>query len=197
MRNTNSDVRVEPSELMRHVFDEHVRNYSDPDLHFQFGASAIFEYMDVFVWQPSKEIPMTTLSTMGMAERPMDGCTHRSEIHWTIRGRLSEEDETDAAAFLANVAAFPFLRNSFFDFWHLLPNLGRIPAFANCSAGLLHPSFVEKGWDTILYEHDTIKILNFVPITPSELFLATSSGVNVMLQSMYEEKTDIFRDRKD
>ncbi|NUM79633.1 suppressor of fused domain protein [bacterium] len=191
---------IEPSELMRFVFDEHVAHYGEPDIHFRFDAHAainksVLDYLDVFVWRPTPEIPMTTLSTMGMGERAMIGCPHRCEIHWTIRGSMSEQEESDAAAFLANIATWPFLNNNHFDYWHVLPDVGHIPQFENCSSIIFHPAFKKGGWDQVVQKEMTVKLLNLIPISANEKELAITSGVGVMLDRMYDQGVDIFKDR--
>lgn len=188
----------EPSELLRKVFAAHTENYGDPDVQFHFDQQnstlTALNYLDVFVWEPTEEIPMTTFSTIGMAERAMPECPHRTEIHWTLRGKLTEAQEEEAAVFLLNLAALPFVKNTFLDHWHVLPNL-RIPHFGGCSAGLMHPSFVDGGWDHLHAENTIVKFLNFVPLTQSELDMARTMGVRRMLNALYESQTDIFSDR--
>ena len=187
---------AEPSELVRHVFDEHVKNYGDPDLQFQFhrGYSNLFNRLDVFLWKPTDKIPMTTFSTMGMSDIPMKNVVHRCEIHWTIRGELSEDENSDSAAFLANLAEYPFKKDVALDHWHIIQNL-TIPKFQKCASLLFHPSFTSDGWNQIVWKTHTIKILNLVPITNEENQIALHSGVNTMLDHLYESQTDIFSDR--
>jgi hypothetical protein len=188
---------TDPSELMRRVFDEHMKNYGDPDLQFQFDVDELklFKRLDVFLWQPSDKIPMTTFSTMGMADAPMKDVTHRCEIHWTIRGKLSEAEESECASFLAQLANYPFVKNTFLDYWHIIPNL-TIPKFQHCPNIIFHPTFIKDGWDQMKWGTYAIKILNMVPITNEENQLATNSGVNIMLDHLYQSRIDIFSDRK-
>lgn len=188
---------ADPSDLIRYVFGEHVKNYGDPDLQFQFdtNGSNLLSRLDVFVWQPTNKIPMTTFSTMGMADTPMKGVTYRCEIHWIIRGTLSDTEQSECASFLANLAEYPFKKNTFLDHWHIIPNLP-IPEFNNCSNILFHPTFITGGWDNMEWNTCLIKILNLVPITNEENKLAVRSGVNVMLDYLYKSQIDIFSDRK-
>ncbi len=190
---------TEPSELLRHVFDEHTNHYGDPDIHYPFDAAVVdgkkvLDRLDVFAWHPHAEIPMTTFSTVGMADRPMTGCGHRCEIHLTLRAKLPAEDESEIAACLANLAAFPFLTKTFFDYWHIVPDL-HIPSFSLCSAGLFHPALTQNGWDMIAFENLSIKILNLIPITPEENDMAEKLGVDKMLDYLYDNKIDIFSGR--
>lgn len=186
----------DPSPLLRHVFEEHVNRYGDPDIVYHFGGDADpADRMDAYVWQASPSVPVTTFTTLGMSDRAMTGCDHRCELHWTIRGRLNEETEKAAAAFLANLAAFPFATRTHFDYWHLLPSLPEIPAFGLCSAGLFHPTFVEGGWDRTTFGTLTIRILNFVPLTSAEANEARTKGVNALLARLQSEGIDIFSNR--
>ncbi|MBX7150998.1 suppressor of fused domain protein [bacterium] len=192
---------IEPSELMRFVFDEHVAHYGEPDIHFRFDSHSainkpVLDYLDIFVWRPTIEIPMTTFSTMGMAEKAMNGCPHRCEIHWTIRGSLSEQSESDVATFLANIATWPFLKNNYFDYWHLLPDVGLIPQFSNCESVIFHPAFKKGGWDQLMYNDLTVKLLNLIPITTAEKKLSIEAGIGVLLDRMYDQGVDIFKDRQ-
>ena len=191
------DPGTEPSELMRHVFEQHVKHYGDPDLRFEFhqGTSKIFNRLDVFAWEPTNQIPMTTFSTAGMADLALNGTSHRCEIHWTIRGRLTEKEESACAQFLAALAEYPFLKDTPLDHWHIISRVA-IPAFSKCSHILFHPTFVKDGWDKIQFNGQIIKILNLVPITSEENQLAVSAGVNTLLDHLFSSKTDIFSDRK-
>lgn len=151
--------------------------------------------LDVFLWRPTDKIPMSTFSTVGMSDGMMTGCTHRCEIHWTLRGTITETEESDCASFLASVARYPFRHHTFLDYWHIIPNLA-LPVFTRCSNVLFHPAFTDKGWDKIEWNSFTVKILNMIPITHEENRLAIASGVNIMLDHLFNSQTDIFSDRK-
>jgi hypothetical protein len=187
----------QPSDLMRHTFDEHLSHYGDPDMQFRFeaGESKLFNRLDVFVWQPTGQIPMTTFTTAGMADMPMKGVTHRCEIHWTLRGKLTEAEESACAQFLATLAEYPFIKNISLDHWHIIANVV-IPVFPNCSNILFHPTFVKDGWDTTEWNGKIIKILNLVPITNEENQIAVNSGVPAMLDHLFKSQIDLFSDRK-
>lgn len=187
---------IEPSGRMRHIFDAHVQHYGEPDLQYEFGQGdgKFFHRLDVFVWQASAEIPITTFSTAGMADLAMSGAAHRSEMHWTIRGSLSESNLSSCAYFLAKLAEYPFLKNTSIDHWHIITQL-QIPVFSKCSHVLFHPTFVRDGWDKIEWNGETIKILNLVPLTDEDYQQAAGAGINSMLDQLYQSKTDIFSNR--
>ncbi len=187
---------IEPSELSRFVFEEHVSRYGEPDFHFSFGKNSLqtLDFLDVFVWEPDQENPMTTFSTMGMSEKKFFEKDYRSEIHWTIRGFVEEKIKQRITEFLVKLAEWPFLKNIHFDYWHILPNLN-IPGFPNSSAILFHPALHEGGWDHSHFGGEQIRILNIIPITESEFQMAQTLGVRGMLNYLYESKTDIFSDR--
>lgn len=187
---------VEPSERMLHIFDAHVTNYGDPDLQYEFGPGEhkLFHRLDIFVWQATNHIPMTTFSTAGMADLVMKDAAHRCEIHWTIRGTLAEKDISSCSYFLSKLAEYPFTKNITLDHWHIIKDLD-IPVFSKCSNILFHPTFVKDGWDKIDWNGETIKILNIVPLTDEEGREAVTSGVNVMLDRLFQSRIDIFSNR--
>jgi hypothetical protein len=187
---------VEPSERMRRIFEEHVTNYGDPDLQYEFGQGEheLFHRLDVFVWQATTDIPMTTFSTSGMADLVMKDAGHRCEMHWTIRGMLAEKDISSCSYFLSKLAEYPFIKNAALDHWHIVAGLD-IPIFPKCSNLLFHPTFVKDGWDKIDWNGETIKILNIVPLTDEEYREAVTSGVNVMLDRLFQSRIDIFSNR--
>lgn len=187
----------DPSPLLRHVFSEHVLRYGDPGMLYHFGEGGDpSDPLDVYVWQAEPDIPVTTFSTLGMSDRAMTGCAHRCELHWTIRGKLGEAKESDAAAFLANISMFPFLEGTHFDYWHVLPKLPTLPSFPSCSSGLFLPSFVDGGWDHTMFGITTIKLLNFVPLTAAECEEARTKGVTALLSRLQAERVDLFSDRE-
>ncbi len=190
----------EPSPILVHLFEEHILQYGEPDLYYRFdqnnsSISNVLPYLDVFVWEATEEVPVTTFSTVGMSDRAMDGAAFRCEIHFTVRGSLNEEECAEVAAFLANLAAYPFLQSTHFDHYHLVSPAVSIPKFHACRWGLFHPAFGQDGWDSTEYQGTVIKILNFVPLTETEVEMSKAKGVNAMLDWMYDRKVDIFTDR--
>ncbi len=187
---------VEPSDISRFVFDDHVTHYGEPEFHFALGKDSLqaLDYLDVFVWEPTSEIPMTTFSTMGMCERKQFQKNYSVEIHWTIRGFLTADAKQACTEFLARLAEWPFLKNISYDYWSILPNL-QVPGFPNCSGILFHPALVDGAWDHTHFGLEEIRILNMIPIAESELQMAQTLGVRGMLNYLYDSKTDIFSDR--
>ncbi len=187
---------MEPTERMRHIFDEHVSHYGDPDLQFEFGqgGNGYFHRLDVFVWLATNDLPMTTFSTLGMADRPMPGVAHRCEMHWTIRGTLKDTDLSNCSFFLSKLAEYPFFKSTALDHWHIIKDL-EIPAFSECAHILFHPSFVPNGWDNMDWNGETIKILNLVPLTHDEYRQSEISGIPSMLDRLYNSRIDIFSNR--
>jgi len=191
----------EPSPLLVHVFEEHILNYGEPDLFYRFdatnsGIGDVLPYLDVFVWEATEEVPVTTFSTVGMADRAMVGTDFRAELHFTIRGTRTDEDCSEVASFLANLAAYPFLQSTFFDYYHLVCPAVAIPHFGSCRWGLFHPSFSDGGWDAVVYKGTAVRLFNFVPLTDTEVEMAKSKGVHALLNWMYDQDVDIFSDRQ-
>ena len=160
------------SPIIQRVYREHIERFGEPD------ESIVYEdhdapddrpdRIDIFVWHASKDVDITTFSTMGMAAKPMAGAKHRAELHFSIRRGFDRATTGATTMFLANLAIHPFLTATCFDWWHKVRHPGAIPLFADDSAVLFHPKFVDAGWDTIQFEATAVKILNVVPITPAE-----------------------------
>jgi hypothetical protein len=158
--------------IVRQVYREHIEHFGEPD------RSIVYEdhdapqgrpsRIDIFVWQASAEVDITTFATIGMAASPMAGADHRAELHFSMRGHADAASIGETSKFLANLAIHPFLRATSFDWWHKVLTPGRIPLFSSATAVLFHPRFVAAGWDTIEFDGALVKILNVVPITPDE-----------------------------
>ncbi len=190
----------EPSALLVHLFEEHILKYGEPDLYYRFDSSnsnigAVLPYLDVFVWEATADVPVTTFTTIGMADRGMEGVDYRAELHFTIRGTLTEEECAEVAIFLCNLAAYPFLQTTHFDYYHLVSPAVTIPKFGSCRWGLFHPSFTDGGWDAIEHKGTTVRLFNFIPLTDTEVEMAKSKGVHSLLNWMYDHHIDIFADR--
>lgn len=199
MHDAERDTPQEPSALLVAVFEEHERRWGEPSMHYGFGGSPGLPLarLDVFVWRPTGDQPMTTLATIGMSDRAMHGCAHRAELHLTLRGCVTDADEAALATFLANLAAWPHRSGSAFDWWHLLRAVGAPPGFPHCPHGLLHPRLVPEGWDAMLAEGAQVKFLNYIPLTNREMDDMQQLGVQPALDRMYARSVDLFSDRVD
>lgn len=158
--------------IVRQVYGEHTEHFGEPDRSIVYedhdaphGRPARIE---IFVWQASADVDVTTFATIGMAASPMAGADHRAELHFSIRCRPDAATVGATSKFLANLAIHPFLTATSFDWWHRLRDPGRIPLFSRATAVLFHSKFVATGWDTIKLDDVLVKILNVVPITPDE-----------------------------
>ncbi len=160
------------SPIVKQVYREHIERFGEPDRSIVYEDHGAPEgrpaRIDVFVWEASAEIDVTTFATIGMAASPMPGAAHRAELHFSIRCRANSASVDEISMFLANLAIHPFLNATFFDWWHKVRDPGPIPLFGSATAVLFHPKFVELGWDTIELDGGSVKILNVVPITPDE-----------------------------
>ncbi|MCB0833435.1 MAG: suppressor of fused domain protein [Bacteroidetes bacterium] len=178
--------------LLDHVFEEHLEHYGEPDMHYPFvDESGKMPRLDVFVWHPKGDAPMTTFTTVGMSKLTTDD---RAELHWTVRGLLWQDTEANAAAFLASLACFPIMRKMPLKTWHIVKNLA-IPVFTKCSSVLMHPALTEGAWDLIRFGSQSIHLHNIIPLTSDETEQALSKGVADALNDMYMKKIDIFSDR--
>ncbi|KGD64579.1 hypothetical protein Y5S_02334 [Alcanivorax nanhaiticus] len=138
---------------------------------------------------------MTTFCTIGMSEKPMSGVDHRVELHLSIAEKLSDELVGKLTVFLANLSLYPFMNSTYFDWWHTLPNVGKIPGYASTSSLFMHPAFVENGWDVICAEEAHVKILNVVPITKDEQLISKEKGVNALLDYLSDNEISFFERR--
>jgi len=152
--------------------------------------------IDVLIWEDDADLDITTFATVGMCDRPMTHADHRCELHFSIRRPASDTDLNRVANFCANLAVYPFANQTFFDWVQTINSPGEIPYFPNCSALLLHPAFVEDGWDTMEFEGTKINIMNLVPVTSDEL--ETRRQANdpfAIFDYLAENEIDVFRDR--
>ena len=79
--------------------------------------------------------------------------------------------------------------------WHTLPNINKIPGFPSASCVLLHPTFIENGWELICTDEANVKILNLVPLTREEHDFAKKTSISVLLDSMAEKNVSLFEPR--
>ena len=144
---------TKPSDLVRAVYFEHIDYFGEPNHSIRFGDGTIREgeehfppLLDVMIWRADDSLDITTFSTIGMSERPMDGVEFRAELHFAVRqSSLTEADEHEIALFLANLATYPFQNRTNLDWWHSLRDPGRIPLFSDGMTILFHPRFVKEG----------------------------------------------------
>lgn len=183
-----------PSTIVKTVYDEHIRNYGEPDESFVFEdpepASGVPGRIDILVWNSDDKCDMATLSTIGMSDKPMKGANHRAELHFAIRKKLTKEEMGKLAHFMANLALHPFLTDSCFDWWHTIADPGNIPLFNRAVGVWLHPPFVPRGWARIKDESTEIRILNIIPVTKEEMDIK-----NIKQRLKAFEGIDIFTPR--
>ncbi len=175
--------------------------FGEPDKSIRYDNPPTYDesrfpsFIDVMVWPADSEVHVTTFATIGMSEKAMHGSEHRVEIHYSIEGTLSEELTNQITIFLANVSLYPYINNTYFDWWHILPNINKVPGFPSAACLLLHPSFVENGWDLICTEEAHVKILNLVPITSEEFELSKKTSIEALLEFMVNEEVSFFQPR--
>lgn len=192
-----------PSDLVRKVYFEHVDHFGEPDNSIRFGDGTIREgeehfppVIDVMIWRPDDSVDVATFSTIGMSERPMPGADFRAELHFAVRRKsFTAEEEHQIALFLANLATYPFHYKTCLDWWHSLRDPGSIPLFSDGMSVLLHPSFVEDGWDTITHDEQEVRLLNVVPITSEERQLKNNSGIDALFDRWADIDIDLFAPR--
>ena len=188
-----------PSDLVRYVYLQHIDRFGEPEACWRYGDGTVKEgeehfpsRIDVMIWRAGEEVNITTFSTIGMADKPMVDCDFRAELHFAVRGALTEEQERKVASFLANLATYPFYYKNHLDWWHTMRNPGTIPYYSAGMGLLFHPRFVEDGWDSIDYNGQEVRLLNAIPITQSERQLIREKGVNALLDEWSATGMDIF-----
>lgn len=190
------------SPIVKAIYKEHIHYFGEPSNSIRFGSEKSIEkeeyipgLMDVFIWQSDEKTDVTTFSTIGMSDKPMINADFRAELHFAIRGYLSEDEISKVAKFLANVAVYPFIENIYLDWLHILSDPDLIPCFSKATSILFHPAFVKNGWDTIKTNNITVKLLNIVPITEEERLLIKKNGIHKLFDSFVKNKIDIFARR--
>lgn len=184
-----------PSALVKAVYHEHIARfgepaqsirYEDPPISPSIAAPA---FIDVMVWPADEELNITTFATIGMSDAEMSEPGLRVELHFSLEGNVDPETTSKVTLFLANLSLYPFVNRSYLDWWHVIPEAGLIPHFTGMRSVLLHPAFVDGGWNHVCHETQNVKILNVVPITAQELELYRSAGIEGLQQ--YFERQDI------
>lgn len=176
------------SQILQDVYGAHVDHFGEPNDSWVFDdgkRSDIYpNRIDVLVWGATTDCDITTFSTIGMSDREMLGAEHRAELHFAVRLTLPEEDRVAIARFLANLAMYPFQIGSFLDWWHIIADPGKIPLYSCAHCVLLHPRFVQSGWDTIQTAEGEVHILNVIPITREERALKEKARIADALSSV-------------
>jgi hypothetical protein len=190
------------SQIVKTVYNEYISYFGEPDLSTRFGGnepekeeSHLPGIIDVFVWLADEEVDITTFATIGMSDKPMKGTNFRAELHFSIRGTLTENEISTVSVFMANVAVYPFIQDVYFDWLQLLSNPGEIPCFDKATSLLFHPAFVENGWDKINTDEQDVKILNLVPITEDERILMKQEGFGALARHFEQSNIDLFERR--
>ncbi len=164
--------------ILKSLYHHHLDHFGEPDEGIVFDDppplnDTFPSRIDVFIWQPTADCDVTTFATIGMAARPMSGSRHRAELHFGIRDSLTPANQRKVAAFMANLAIYPFYHQTSFDWWHRIRQPGKIPMFPSCPSLFFHPRFVADGWDTVVFQDTDIRLLNIIPVTQAEYDLGS------------------------
>jgi len=190
-----------PSRIVKKVYKEHIEKFGEPTQSFRYDNPPNNDgityppFVDIMVWFPDEDVNITTFATIGMSDRKMKGVEHRVELHMAVEGILDENTIGKLAIFLANLSLYPFMNSTHFDWWHTIPDAGKIPGFISTESLLLHPSFVKDGWDIICTEWGHIKIINVVPITKKDQQLSKEKGINYLLNYLSDNDINYFEPR--
>lgn len=187
--------------IIRYVYEEHLSHFGEPDGSIMFNdpppppGSGWPERIDVLHWLDTDDLDIVTFATIGMADRPMNGCDFRCELHFSIRAKAETLNLNKISHFCACMALYPFMYQTHFDWAHLIENPGKIPYFPNCISLLLHPAFIEDGWDSMDFNGTKIKIMNLIPITQDEVNYRKENGPFSIFDYFFEHQTDMFVNR--
>ena len=180
--------------ILQQIYREYMANFGEPTHSIAFDdgkqVDGFPNRIDVFIWEPDDECEMATFATIGMASLPLPKASHRTELQFAVRKTLDQGQIMDVSRFLANVAMYPFQIGEPLDWWHTLSNPGKVPLYSTAQCLLLHPRFVEGGWDTIATDEACVHILNVVPITKEEKDLRNISAILDRLEGV-----DLFEPR--
>jgi hypothetical protein len=150
----------------------------------------------VAVWAADDDEDVTAFATLGMSELTMRSGL-RSELTLGCRARLDARGRRELAAFVANVAQYPFHWDRSVDVWERLANPGVIPTFPGCTQLLFAPAFSEDPFDTFAAPDDDVRLLYAIPITPHENHLLAEHGREPFLSYVDEHEIDLFAPRSD
>jgi len=187
--------------IVRQVYKEHISKFGEPSSSIRYDNPPHLDdeiypsCIEVMVWDADEEVKVTTFATIGMSEKEMVGVNYRAELHFSIEGKLENKAVNVITKFMANIAVYPFINSTYFDWWHTLPNVNNIPEFKSECGLLLHPAFVDDGWDMICTEESHVKIINLVPLIKSECNIATEKGIDCLLDYMVENEVNYFKPR--
>ena len=107
----------------------------------------------------------------------MHGADYRAELHFAVRREVDDGAIHSVARFMANLATYPFHHQVSLDWWHKIRDPGRIPLFNGAESILLHPAFVEGGWD-LIETVPPVRLLNVVPISGEASKLRTRASLS-------------------
>lgn len=191
---------MQATPIVSNMYRESVARFGEPDHVIVFDDPPPPDdrwpaRIDVLIWEDSEDVDITTFATVGMCDRPMNHSDHRCEIHFGIRKPAAELDLNSVAHFCANIAVYPYAHNTFFDWAQTINNPGPIPYFPNCTGLLLHPAFIEDGWDSVDFDGIRINIMNAVPVSKVELDHRRENGPFSIFDYLAENEIDIFTDR--
>ena len=190
------------SQIVKSVYREYINRFGEPDSSVRFGDGEpvkgkehLPSFIDVFIWKSNEKVDINTFSTIGMSDKDMNGANFRSELHFSIRGHLTDVEIAKINTFLANISVYPFIQDTYFDWFHLLSNPGQIPCFDKATSILFHPAFIENGWNMIENEEKLVKILNVVPITEDERQIMKDKGFSSLAEHFAKDNIDVFQRR--
>ncbi|MDL5038067.1 suppressor of fused domain protein [Comamonas resistens] len=190
-----------PSALVKAVYREHIARFGEPAQSIRYedapvgSSTAVPAFVDVMVWPADEELDITSFATIGMSDQEMARPGGRAELHFSLEGNVDPQTMGRITLFLANLSLYPFINHSHLDWWHVIPEAGHIPHFADMRSVLIHPAFVDDGWSHICHEAQCVKILNVVPITRPELEVYRASGIACLRQYFEQREINLFAPR--
>ncbi|GAB4585694.1 suppressor of fused domain protein [Nocardia sp. NPDC127526] len=189
------------SPLLRGVFRDLRESWGLEDDGYVFeGGPGPIGRVDVFIFHPADDVPMTSFATIGMSAgelptTPGPGNGGRAELRFACRGWLDRSVEEAIARQLANLAVYPWLTGNQVNWGHMIELDEDFPGFPGCDAIFVAGPLTPNGQDCIWIDDEPIRIMNVVPITDAERAHARRMRPGDFLEELMAN-VDIFTSRE-
>ncbi|MGQ9895943.1 MAG: suppressor of fused domain protein [Acidobacteriota bacterium] len=150
--------------------------------------------LHVVVWDDPSGLA-TAFSTLGLSDLAQTADGSPFELHWIVKHRFLPAEQTEAIAFLAQLAAVAEQPQAAFDWQTRVQVPSGVPGFNSCREVWLHPALVEGDPDTLNDPQGAVKVLYVIPLTEYESFVLTRSGVSALREYACVNDIDLLRPR--
>lgn len=192
-----TETKTNPTARAREIYNDLIEDWGEPTYLFTFDSLEMAKpgrlpRLDVAIWSADDECDVTSCVTIGLSNVALGlECTTRYiELHWALRRHLDERQAYAVAAFLANVAEYPFDYGQCLDWWHRLTNPGHVPHFPSASTILFRPPFSSESKGELIADGETVRFLYMVPLADPESHLIKREGVSGYLDHLEANELD-------